>query len=118
MLSDPPQQTTEDQRMERLHGVPIQASRHAPRIEDRGLTDQRARSGVERLDAGPKGATVTFHKNSFANPAGLIAFIQKQVGEVKLRPDHTLVYRRAWDSEAARVKGVRTMLDELVKLAA
>ena len=48
----------------------------------------------------------------------MIAFIQKQAGEVKLRPDHTLVYRRAWDSEQARVRGVRVMLDELVKLAA
>ncbi len=75
-------------------------------------------AGVARLDAGPKGATVAFHNDSFGNPAGLIAFIQKQAGEVKLRPDHTLVYRRAWDSEAARVKGVRLMLDELAKLAA
>ncbi len=75
-------------------------------------------AGVERLDAGPKGATVAFHNNSFANPAGLIAFIQQQVGQVKLRPDHTLVYRRAWDSEEARVRGVRLMLDELVKMAA
>jgi transcription-repair coupling factor (superfamily II helicase) len=75
-------------------------------------------AGVERLDAGPKGATVAFHKNAFGNPAGLIAFIQQQAGEVKLRPDHTLVYRRAWGSESARVKGVRQMLDALVKLAA
>src|SRR3546814_20992925 len=70
------------------------------------------------LDAGPKGATVAFHNNAFANPVGLIAFIQKQAGEVKLRPDHTLVYRRAWETEPARVKGVRQMLDELVKIAA
>ncbi|MGF1630951.1 MAG: transcription-repair coupling factor [Kiloniellaceae bacterium] len=75
-------------------------------------------AGVERLDAGPKGATVAFHKNAFANPAGLIAFIQQQAGEVKLRPDHTLVYRRAWDSAEARVRGVRAMLGELAKLAA
>ncbi|MGF1594595.1 MAG: transcription-repair coupling factor [Kiloniellaceae bacterium] len=75
-------------------------------------------AGVERIDAGPKGATVTFRNNSFANPAGLIDFIQEQPGEVKLRPDHTLVYRRAWDSAAARVKGVRAMLGELAKLAA
>ena len=75
-------------------------------------------AGVERLDAGPKGATVAFRNNAFANPAGLITFIQQQAGEVKLRPDHTLVYRRAWDSEQARVKGVRMMLDTLVKLAA
>src|SRR3546814_20467930 len=67
-------------------------------------------AGVERLDAGPKGATVAFHNNAFANPVGLIAFIQKQAGEVKLRPDHTLVYRRAWETEPARVKGVRQML--------
>ncbi|WP_422366978.1 transcription-repair coupling factor [Pelagibius sp.] len=75
-------------------------------------------AGVARLDAGPKGATVAFHNDSFSNPAGLITFIQQQAGEVKLRPDHTMVYRRAWDSDAARVRGVRLMLDELVKLAA
>src|SRR3546814_16197203 len=59
------------------------------------------------LDAGPKCATVAFHNNAFANPVGLIAFIQKQAGEVKLRPDHTLVYRRAWETDPARVKGVQ-----------
>src|SRR3546814_20452347 len=74
-------------------------------------------AGGECLDAGPKGAIVAFHNNAFANPVGLIAFIQKQAGEVKLRPDHTLVYRRAWETEPARVKGVRQMLDELVKIA-
>src|SRR3546814_20305584 len=72
-------------------------------------------AGVERLDAGPKGATVAFHKNAFANPAGLIAFIQKQAGGVKMRPDHQLVYRRDWDSESARAKVVRLMLATLVK---
>ncbi len=75
-------------------------------------------AGVERLDAGPKGATVAFHNNAFPNPAGLIAFIQDQIGDVKLRPDHTLVYRRAWETSEARVRGVRAMLDELAKLAA
>jgi transcription-repair coupling factor (superfamily II helicase) len=75
-------------------------------------------AGVERLDAGPNGATVAFHNNAFPNPAGLIAFIQDQIGDVKLRPDHTLVYRRAWDTSEARVRGVRAMLDELAKLAA
>ena len=44
------------------------------------LRNRCREAGVERLDAGPKGATVAFHNNAFANPAGLIAFIQKQVG--------------------------------------
>ena len=32
-------------------------------------------AGVEKVDAGPKGAVVAFHKNEFAKPAELIAFI-------------------------------------------
>src|SRR3546814_17138463 len=64
-------------------------------------------AGVERLGAGTKGATVAFQNNAFANPVGLIAFIQKQAGEVTLRHDNPLVYRRAWETEPARGMGVR-----------
>ena len=69
------------------------------------------------MDAGPKGATVAFHNDRFANPEGLIHFIQGQAGQVKLRPDHTLVYQRVWDSPTARLRGVRHMLDQLAKVA-
>jgi transcription-repair coupling factor (superfamily II helicase) len=37
---------------------------------------------------------------------------------VQLRPDHKLVYRRNWDDAAARVGGVRRLLEKLVKVAA
>ena len=36
------------------------------------------RAGIARLDAGPKGATIQFHNDKFANPAGLVDFIQDQ----------------------------------------
>jgi len=75
-------------------------------------------AGVEKIDAGPKGAVLTFRNNSFANPAGLVQFIGKQLGTVKLRPDHKLVFGRAWDDGKARVKGVQTLMEGLVKLCA
>ncbi|WP_417429256.1 transcription-repair coupling factor [Kiloniella sp.] len=80
----------------------------------KGLCKQ---SGVEKVDAGPKGAVVSFRNDTFENPSALIMFIQEQVGTVKIRPDHKLVYRRAWDDAASRLKGVKMMMEELVKLA-
>ncbi len=74
-------------------------------------------AGVDKVDAGPKGAVVSFHKNQFARPAELVAFIGRQAGAVKLRPDHKLVYQRLWDDPPARLRGVRRLLDELAKVA-
>jgi transcription-repair coupling factor (superfamily II helicase) len=74
-------------------------------------------AGVERLDAGPKGAVVAFHQDSFARPEALVPFIQNQAGQIKLRPDMKLVYRRTWDDPAQRMRGVRHFLGELAKLA-
>ncbi|MCZ6586345.1 MAG: transcription-repair coupling factor, partial [Alphaproteobacteria bacterium] len=37
-------------------------------------------AGVEKLEAGPKGAVISFRDNAFANPAALIEFITSQVG--------------------------------------
>ena len=73
-------------------------------------------AGVEKVDAGPKGAVVAFRDDSFANPAGLIGFIQKQAGEVSLRPDHKLVYKRKWETAQDRVTGVKRLLEGLAKL--
>ena len=74
-------------------------------------------AGVEKVDAGPKGAVVAFHKNEFAKPAELVAFINRQAGAIKLRPDHKLVYQRQWDDPPARLRGVRRLLDDLAEVA-
>jgi transcription-repair coupling factor (superfamily II helicase) len=75
-------------------------------------------AGVEKVDAGPKGAVVSFHKDRFANPEALVHYIGRQSGMVKLRPDHKLVFQRDWGDPAKRVSGVRKLMDELAKLAA
>ncbi|MEK9796403.1 MAG: TRCF domain-containing protein, partial [Alphaproteobacteria bacterium] len=74
-------------------------------------------AGVEKLDAGPKGAVVTFRDNSFTNPSGLVSFITEQSGTVQLRPDHKLVYRRDWSDSQKRMTGVRRFMRQLAEIA-
>ncbi|MBW8268508.1 transcription-repair coupling factor [Caldovatus aquaticus] len=73
-------------------------------------------AGVEKLDAGPKGIVVTFRLNRFANPGGLIAWVQAQKGQVKLRPDHKLALVRELDLPR-RVKAARDLLGALARVA-
>jgi transcription-repair coupling factor (superfamily II helicase) len=75
-------------------------------------------AGVEKVEAGPKGALVSFYKNSFAKPDQLIAFIGKQGKRISVRPDHKLVVRQSWETPEARVKGVHKLVQELAKIAA
>ncbi len=74
-------------------------------------------AGIERVEAGPKGAVVTLRNNRFANPAGLVELIQKHAGRLRLRPDQKLVYLNNWDSEADRLTGVSRLMQTLVKIA-
>ncbi len=75
------------------------------------------RAGAERVDAGPKGAVISFRNNTFANPAGLIAFITSNVATAKLRPDHKLVFRRSWETDADRLRGLRRLVTDLARIA-
>ena len=75
------------------------------------------RAGVDKVDAGPKGAVISFRNNEFANPAGLVAFISDQVGTAKLRPDHKLVFMRGWESPKERLQGVRLLMRDIAKVA-
>jgi transcription-repair coupling factor (superfamily II helicase) len=83
-------------------------------MEIKGLCRQ---AGVAQVDAGPKGAVVAFHKGEFANPEGLIAFVQKSRGHVKVQPDQKLVFRSEWDLPVERLKGVRALISQLVEIA-
>ena len=74
-------------------------------------------AGVAQVDAGPKGAVVAFHKGVFANPEGLIDFVQRSRGHVKVQPDQKLVFKAEWDLPGERLKGVRKLISELVAIA-
>ncbi|MRX50239.1 transcription-repair coupling factor [Paracoccus sp. S-4012] len=70
------------------------------------------RAGIARLDAGPRGATVTFHNDRFARPEGLVEFIHENRGEVAIK-DNKIVVSRAWGSDAERIKGAFAVAKEL-----
>ncbi|MFH1803554.1 MAG: transcription-repair coupling factor [Pseudomonadota bacterium] len=74
-------------------------------------------ANVEKLDAGPKGALITLRNNEFPNPAGLIGFIQQQVGTARLRPDHKIVYAAGWDGPTDRLDGVKRLMRRLSDIA-
>ncbi|HEY9346414.1 MAG TPA: TRCF domain-containing protein, partial [Inquilinus sp.] len=74
-------------------------------------------AGVERLDAGPKGAVIGFRDNQFAKPDKLIGFIQRMAGAIKVRPDQKLVYARGWETPQDRVTGARKLVQRLADLA-
>jgi transcription-repair coupling factor (superfamily II helicase) len=75
-------------------------------------------AGVEKIDAGPKGGTVAFRGNAFANPVKLIAFINQHSGTMKVRPDQKIVVSRDWPTPESRLAGAKALLGQLAKLAA
>ncbi len=74
-------------------------------------------ANVEKIDVGPKGATIAFRGNEFANPAGLVQFINRERGDAKLRPDHRVVVKRDWPDAEDRLSGARKLVDALADLA-
>tara|TARA_R110001592_G_scaffold79054_5_gene236808 strand:- start:23996 stop:27526 length:3531 start_codon:yes stop_codon:yes gene_type:complete len=74
------------------------------------------RAGVSHIDAGPKGAIITFHDNKPPNVDGLMGWIVTKAGTVKIRPDQKLSVVRTWQKPMSRIKGTQTILKELVGL--
>jgi transcription-repair coupling factor (superfamily II helicase) len=74
-------------------------------------------ANVEKVEAGPKGAVVTFRNNEFADPAGLVAMVSDPGQGVRIRPDQKLGFARNWPTADARLKGTAAILSRLAKLA-
>ena len=74
-------------------------------------------AGIDKIDAGPRGATISFRDNRFANPAGLVAYISQQAGTAKLRPDHKLVLLRDWEEADERISGVYKLAKAMAEIA-
>jgi len=74
-------------------------------------------ANVEKIDAGPKGCTIALRNNTFANPQGLVQFINRARGDAKLRPDHRIVIKRNWPDAEDRLTGAREVMEELATLA-
>ncbi|MEO1252983.1 MAG: transcription-repair coupling factor [Pseudomonadota bacterium] len=76
------------------------------------------RAGIAKIDAGPKGAVISFRNDEFANPAGLIAYIASSPYDMKVRPDQKVVFRQDWPGESMRLKGARRAAALIADIAA
>jgi len=83
-------------------------------MEIKGLARQ---AGLAQVDAGPKGAVISFRKNQFANPEGLVLFMQNSRGGIRMQPDHKLVFKAQWPQAADRLRGVRALVRQLADIA-
>jgi transcription-repair coupling factor (superfamily II helicase) len=74
------------------------------------------RAGISRLDGGPKGATIQFHSDKYANPVGLVTFLSDPRNLAKMR-NNKIVVRRDWTRTNDKVKGAFAIARDLAQLA-
>jgi transcription-repair coupling factor (superfamily II helicase) len=74
-------------------------------------------ANVEKIDAGPKGAVISFRENTFANPDRLVAFIRDQGRGARVRPDMKVVFFHDWEKPEQRLRGTAAILRDLAALA-
>ena len=74
------------------------------------------RANVEKLDAGAKGLTLAFRKNSFANPAALVKWVSTNP-LARVRPDMRIVVTDDFEKLADRLAGTLRVMREIAKIA-
>jgi transcription-repair coupling factor (superfamily II helicase) len=75
------------------------------------------KAGIAQVDAGPKGVLIGFRGNHFANPAGLVTFINQNRDAAKVQQDHRLVFKADWPHADERLKGTRQLVRSLAEIA-
>ena len=75
------------------------------------------RANVEKVDAGPKGAVITFRENKFSQPDRLVHFIRQHGQAARVRPDMKVVFFQDWETPEERLKGATDILRQLAHLA-
>jgi transcription-repair coupling factor (superfamily II helicase) len=100
--------------IDRFGPLPPEAGQLLKVVGIKGLCRE---ANVSKIDIGPKGAVVTFRNDSFPNPMGLVAMVQRRPQDWRLRPDQKLVVKGEWDTSEARLGAAERILRELAKVA-
>lgn len=72
---------------DRFGPVPPEIENLLAMIEIKHLSKQ---AGIAKIEAGAKGFLIAFYHNVFANVSGLLDFVNRSFGTVKIRPDQKL----------------------------
>ncbi|OCC24799.1 transcription-repair coupling factor [Croceicoccus estronivorus] len=81
------------------------------------IKHQAIEANIAKIDVGARGTLVSFHKDQFPDPAGLIAYVERLQGTAKLRPDMKLAINRAWGDPKSRLHGLFQLTKGLSAIA-
>ena len=73
-------------------------------------------ANVEKIDAGPKGLSLSFREQHFARPDQLIGWIAGQAGRIQLRADHSLFVATPLPKPEMHPDACKSFLQELLAL--
>jgi transcription-repair coupling factor (superfamily II helicase) len=100
--------------IDRFGPLPPEADQLLKVVAIKGMCRQ---ANVAKIDVGPKGAVATFRDDHFANPGGLVQFIQKNAAVWRLRPDQKVVIKGEWETPAQRLSAAERVLKDLARIA-
>jgi transcription-repair coupling factor (superfamily II helicase) len=72
---------------------------------------------ISKIDLGPRGALISFWKDTFPNVDGLLAYVARVGSIAKIRPDMRLAVTRAWATPEARLNGALQLSKGLAQAA-
>ena len=96
--------------VDRFGKLPIEVSHFLTTLSLKHLCH---RTGIERLDVGPKGMLLTFRNNKVARPEGLVEFLSNPLNKAKLRADQKLFVAFAADTLDKQITLIRRILTTL-----
>ena len=73
-------------------------------------------AGIAKLDSGPKGAVVQFHRDKFSNPEGLAKYLADSRGTAKVKENKIIIFRD-WLDDDKKVKGAYVITRDLAVIA-
>ncbi len=81
------------------------------------IKHQAIAANISKIDVGVRGTLVTFHKDDFSDPMGLLSYVERLGDTAKLRPDMKLVINRAWSDPISRLNGLFQLTKGLSNIA-
>jgi transcription-repair coupling factor (superfamily II helicase) len=100
--------------IDRFGPLPAEADQLLKVVGIKGLCRE---ANVAKIDVGPKGAVASFRGDKFANPAGLVAYVQKHDFAWRLRADQKVVIKGEWETPVDRLAAADRILRILAALA-
>jgi transcription-repair coupling factor (superfamily II helicase) len=98
--------------IDRFGPLPAEADQLLKVVGIKGLCRE---ANVAKIDVGPKGAVASFRGDTFANPAALVAYVQKHDFAWRLRPDQKVVIKGEWETPAQRLTAADRILAALAE---